>query len=519
MNLAGPLRYWAQRDPERMAIAMGDRELTWAQLDDRTSRLAQGLRGLGVGLGDRVAALVPNCIEFCETVLACFKLGATFVPLNYRLAPAELAEIIDRSGTTTIVADRAMLDTLLEYDEQAVRRHRLIVTAAPRDGERLFEEVVAASAPEDPRAFFAGDHPAFICYTSGTTGVPKGAVLSHRNVLAVCAERIAIDAWNSTDSTYFPYALAFTGGLIAMWMPLYSVGGQTVLDAEFDPVRTLEVFEERRITQFIAVGSILEALTQAATFESTDLSSLRMLGTGGQAISVAMLQAFGRRGLYVCQGYGLTESGGLCLALSGEMSEKKLGSTGIPTPQTTARVVGISGDDVAPGDVGELWLRGPQIMERYWEDPAATSDAVVDGWLRTGDLVRQDEEGYFYVVDRAKDMLISGGVNIYPAEIERVLAGYPGISELVVIAAPDEKWGEVPALIARRDKHAAQAPSADELIEYCRQHLARYKAPKYVLFQDDPLPRGLSNKILKSEVREQCLPMLGLSVDDTPTMA
>lgn len=519
MNLAGPLRYWAQRDPERMAIAMGDRELTWAQLDDRTSRLAQGLRGLGVGLGDRVAALVPNCVEFCETVLACFKLGATFVPLNYRLAPAELAEIIDRCGATTIVADRTMLDKLLEYDEQSVRRLRLIVTTAPRDGERLFEEVVAASAPEDPRVSFAGDHPAFICYTSGTTGVPKGAVLSHRNVLAVCAERVAIDAWNSTDSTYFPYALAFTGGLIAMWMPLYSVGGQTVLEAEFDPVRTLEVFEERRITQFIAVGSILEALTQAATFESTDLSSVRMLGTGGQAISIAMLQAFGRRGLYVCQGYGLTESGGLSLALSGEMSEKKLGSTGIPTPQTTARVVGLSGEDVAPGEVGELWLHGPQIMERYWEDPAATNDAMVDGWLRTGDLVRQDEEGYFYVVDRAKDMLISGGVNIYPAEIERVLAGYPGISELVVIAAPDEKWGEVPALIARRDEHAAEVPSADELIEYCRQRLARYKAPRYVLFQDDPLPRGLSNKILKSEVRAQCLPMLGLGVDDTPTMA
>ncbi|PTR44996.1 fatty-acyl-CoA synthase [Rhodococcus sp. OK611] len=518
MNLAGPLRYWAKRDPERMAIVMGDRELTWAQLDDRTSRLAQGLRGLGVGLGDRVATLVPNSVEFCETVLACFKLGAIFVPLNYRLAPAELAEIIDRSGTTTIVADRGMLDPLLEY-EQSVGRLRCIVTTAPRQGESLFEEVVSASAPEDPLADFAGDHPAFICYTSGTTGVPKGAVLSHRNVLAVCAERIAIDAWNSTDSTYFPYALAFTGGLIAMWMPLYSVGGQTVLEAEFDPELTLEVFERRRITQFIAVGSILEALTQATTFETTDLSSLRMLGTGGQAISVAMLQAFGRRGLHVCQGYGLTESGGLCLSLSGEMAEAKLGSTGIPTPQTTARVVDVSGEDVAPGEIGELWLRGPQIMERYWEDPTATSDAMVGDWLRTGDLVRQDDDGYFYVVDRAKDMLISGGVNIYPAEIERVLAGYPGISELVVIAAPDEKWGEVPALIARRDQHSGERPSADELIEYCRQHLARYKAPKYVLFQDDPLPRGLSNKILKSQVREQSLRLLGLTVEDIPSTA
>lgn len=519
MNLAGPLRYWAQRDPERMAIAMGDRELTWAELDDRTSRLAQGLRGLGVGLGDRVAALVPNCIEFCETVLACFKLGATFVPLNYRLAPAELAEIIERCGARAIVADRAMLDGLLEYDEQSVGELRCIVTTSPRDGENLFEEMVAASSPEDPRTQFDADHPAFICYTSGTTGAPKGAVLSHRNVLAVCAERIAIDAWNSTDSTYFPYALAFTGGLIAMWMPLYSVGGQTVLDDDFDPERTLAVFAERGITQFIAVGSILEALTQAPTFEKTDLSSLRMLGTGGQAISVTMLQAFGRKGLYVCQGYGLTESGGLSLALPGEMAETKLGSTGIPTPQTLVRVVDAFGEEVAPGEVGELLLRGPQIMECYWDDPTATKAAFIDGWLRTGDLVRQDEEGYFYVVDRAKDMLISGGVNIYPAEIERVLAGYPGLLELVVVAAPDEKWGEVPALIARRDRNASDSPSADELIEYCRQRLARYKAPKYVLFQDDPLPRGMSNKVHKSEVREQALQILGLTGDCTRTTA
>lgn len=519
MNLAGPLRYWAQRDPDRMAIAMGGRELTWAELDDRTSRLAQGLRGLGVGIGDRVAALVPNCVEFCETVLACFKLGATFVPLNYRLAPAELAEIIDRCGATAIVADRGMLDALLDYDEQTVGELGRIVTTSARAGESLFEEVVAVSAPEDPRVDFAADHPAFICYTSGTTGAPKGAVLSHRNVFAVCAERIAIDSWNSTDSTYFPYALAFTGGLIAMWMPLYSVGGQTVLDDDFDPKRTLEVFAERGITQFIAVGSILEALTQADTFETTDLSSLRMLGTGGQAISVAMLQAFGRRGLYVCQGYGLTEGSGLCLALPGEMAEAKLGSTGIPTPQTSVRVVDAFGEDVAQGKVGELLLRGPQIMERYWDDPAATKDAFVDGWLRTGDLVRQDEDGYFYVVDRAKDMLISGGVNIYPAEIERVLAGYPGILELVVVAAPDDKWGEVPALIARRDPNADDRPTADELIEYCRERLARYKAPKYVLFQDDPLPRGMSNKVHKSEVREQALQILGLGVDHVRTTA
>lgn len=510
MNLAGPLRYWAQRDPDRMAIALGDRELTWAELDDRTSRLAQGLRGLGVGLGDRVATLVPNCIEFCETVLACFKIGATFVPLNYRLAPAELAEIIERSGTTVIVADRAMLDALLGCDEESVDRLRRVVTTSARADEILFEELVTESAPQDPQAHFAAEQPAFICYTSGTTGAPKGAVLSHRNVLAACSERIAIDAWNWTDSTYFPYALAFTGGLIGMWMPLYSVGGQTVLDAEFDPVRTLEVFAERSITTFIAVGSILESITQSTTFETADLSSLRTLGTGGQAISVAMLQAFGRRGLHVCQGYGLTECGGLSLALPGAMAEAKLGSTGIPTPQTTTRVVDGFGEDVPVGEVGELLLRGPQIMERYWDDPAATKDAFIDGWLRTGDLVRQDEDGYYYVVDRAKDMMISGGVNIYPAEIERVLAGYPGILELVVIAAPDEKWGEVPALIARRTEGG---PTADELIEYCRQRLARYKAPRYVLFQDDPLPRGMSNKIHKNEVRQRALQLLGLTAD------
>jgi len=513
MSLAGPVRYWASRAPLRPAISMDDRDVTWAELDRRTSRLAQSLRALGVAEGDRVAALVPNSIEFCETVIACFKLGAVFVPLNFRLAPLELAEILEHCGAETLVTTRAMLDPLLTRDDPAAGRIRRVLLAEALDGEHLFDDLVEAGSEEDPKADLElpPEHPAFLCYTSGTTGKPKGAVLSHRNVLAVCAERMTIDAWNHTDRAYVPYALGFTGGLVGVFMPMYVAGGAMVLDSECDAERTLQVFEERRITQFIAVGSILESITQAPSFATADLSSLRQVGTGGQAIAMSMLQAFAGRGIFVCQGYGLTEGGPVALALPGEWAEKKVGSAGLPTPQTEVRVVDPAGEDVPPGETGELLLRGPQVMERYWRDDAATEAAMGDGWLRTGDLVRQDEDGFVFVVDRIKNMLITGGVNVYPAEIERVLSGYPGLVELVVIAVPDEKWGEVPALVARVDPAATEQPTAEAIIEFCRERLARYKAPKYVRFITAPLPRSMANKVLRQDVVAESLVELGLN--------
>jgi fatty-acyl-CoA synthase len=499
MNLAGAVRYWAARDPDRMAFAMGARELTWRQLDERTSRLASGLQAAGVSTGDRVAALTPNCIEFCETVIACFKLGAIFVPLNYRLAPPELTDILHRSGARLLVAERDLLDHLLAFDPAVPGRITCVVVAGPRQGELDFSALIDGSDPADPGAIFPPEHPAFICYTSGTTGLPKGAVLSHRNVLATALERAVCDGWTSIDTGFIPYAIAFTGGLVSMWMPLYVMGAGTVLEPAFDPEVALRIIAGRRVTAFIAVGSVLEALAAAPGFASADLSSLTTAATGGQAISPELIRKFARKGINLAQQYGITEGGGLNIVLPPREAMSRIGSAGLPTPQCQVRVARPDGAECDTGEVGELLLMGPQIMERYWEDPVSTAETLVGGWLHTGDLVRRDDEGYLYIVDRKKDMLISGGLNVYPAEIERVLADLPGLLEFAVIGVPDPRWGEVPAVIAR----AEPSLTAADLIEFCAGRLARYKIPRQIILREDPLPRGMSNKVLKRELREQ----------------
>ena len=499
MNLAGAIRYWAARDPDRMAFALGDRELTWRQLDERTSRLARGLQTTGITTGDRVAALTPNCIEFCETVLACYKLGAIFVPLNYRLAPPELADIMHRSGVSLLIADRELLDRLLAHDPAWRSRITCVPLSSPGPVELSFEAIIAASEPSDPMATFPPEHPAVICYTSGTTGLPKGAVLSHRNVLATAMERAVTDAWSSADTGFIPYAIAFTGGLVSMWMPLYVMGASTVLEPAFDAETALRIIADRRITAFIAVGSVLEALAASPGFAAADLSTLTTLATGGSVISTELIRNFARKGVNLAQQYGITEGGGLNIVLPAREAMSRIGSAGLPTPQCQVRVARPDGTDCEPEEVGELLLKGPQIMERYWEDPPATAETLVDGWLYTGDLVRRDADGYVYIVDRRKDMLISGGLNVYPAEIERVLAEMPGLLEWAVIGVPDVKWGEVAAVIARAEPGLAPG----DLIEFCQGRLARYKIPRQVVLRDEPLPRGMSNKVLKRELRAQ----------------
>ena len=499
MNLAGAIRYWAVRDPDRMAFVLGDRERTWRQLDERTSRLARGLQAAGVTIGDRVAALTPNCIEFCETVLACFKLGAIFVPLNYRLAPPELVDILQRSGARTLVAERVLLDRLRTHDPAAGRWLTLVALSEPRSDERGFTELIEGSEASDPMADFPPEHPAFICYTSGTTGLPKGAVLSHRNVLATAMERAVTDAWTSADVGFIPYAIAFTGGLVSMWMPLYVMGAGTVLEPSFEPETALQIIAGRRITAFIAVGSVLEALAASPGFAAADLSSLTTAATGGSVISPELIRSFAGKGINLAQQYGITEGGGLNIVLPPREAMSRIGSARLPTPQCQVRVVRPDRAECETGEVGELLLKGPQIMERYWEDPAATAESLVDGWLYTGDLVRRDEDGYVYIVDRKKDMLISGGLNVYPAEIERVLAELPGLIEWAVIGIPDSKWGEVPAVIAR----AEPGVTAADIIQFCQGRLARYKIPKQVILRSEPLPRGMSNKVLKRELRAE----------------
>jgi fatty-acyl-CoA synthase len=361
-------------------------------------------------------------------------------------------------------------------------------------------DALREASDEDPHAEVTDRDLAYLCYTSGTTGRPKGAMLSHGNVLAMAHNSVLVDRIDGGSRSYLPFPLCFTGGLVSMWAPAYVGGGTLVLDDRVDAARALQAIEAHRITHFNAVPVIWETLLNHPDFGRYDLSSLRCIGSGGAAVPEPLLARLQQAGLPMSQGYGLTEGSGKNTWLRAEDATRKIGSCGRPLMHTRVRTVDENLRDVAAGDVGELLIRGPEVMLGYWDDPETTARTIVDGWLRTGDLARIDEEGFVYIVDRAKDMLISGGLNVYPAEIESVLAGIPGVAECAVIGVPDPKWGETALALIVPLPGSSVDPQA--VVDRCRECLADYKVPRRVLVRDEPLPRGMSGKILKRELRE-----------------
>ncbi|GAA1826570.1 long-chain fatty acid--CoA ligase [Pseudonocardia ailaonensis] len=496
------VRFWARAAPGREAIIDGDAVTTWAELDERTNRLAAGLRERGVGKGDRVGLIAPNCREYLEIVIAGFKLGAVTVPLNHRLTAGELGYIVRHSGCRLLVAHgayaAAAAQALDESDGGDVAR----VGFDPGFGELL--ESLYGEDPTDVDVPVESDDVAFLCYTSGTTGRPKGAMLTHGNVLATAHYRTLADDLGRDDRLYLPAPLAFTGTLVMLWAVTYAGGGVTVLDTVSDARRSLETVERHRITHFTAVPVIWEGMRRDPEFARFDLSSLRTCLTGGAAVSEAFLQSMWDAGLPVRNAYGLTEGASSTTWQSLEDSRRRPGSVGRAGIHNRIRVVDhAAGDlvDLPVGEVGEVAVKGPEVMLGYWEDPAATAATLVDGWLRTGDLGRLDEEGFLFIVGRSKDMFISGGINVYPAEIEGVLEQIPGVAECAVIGVGDEKWGETAAAIIHPAPDAELEPAA--VRSYCRTYLADYKLPRYVVLRPSPLPRNMSGKVLKRYLVEE----------------
>ena len=345
----------------------------------------------------------------------------------------------------------------------------------------------------------ADDDPFFICYTSGTTGQPKGAVLTHRSWFYASMVRALQGGINKNDRILLPFPLAFTGGLALAMVALWS-GATLVLEPAFEPGRALELIEGQRITVFMAVPTLFQLMAQHPAFAATDISSIRCASSGGATVPVSLLRTFLDRGITMTQTYSLTEVSASGITLPYHEAFERVGSCGVPAMHSEAKIVDDDGAEVPPGTVGEIAIRGPEVMAGYWRNPEATAAALRDGWCHTGDLGRMDEDGYFYVVDRAKDMLISGGLNVYPAEIERELAGLKGIVELAVIGVPDERWGETPAVIAVTD---GRTLSGADVLARCDGRLADFKLPRYLVVRDSPLPRNMSNKVLKEELRTQ----------------
>ncbi len=487
--------------PERLALiddTTGER-YTYRELNARANRLAGSLRErCGVRKGDRVAILARNQVAYLDALFATGKLGAILVPLNWRLTTHELAYMFKDSGASVLIYDADFAATLAPIRPQIAVRHYVALGAAGPGDIPYVDLLDRAAAPVSEEVGL--DDPHLILYTSGTTGAPKGAVLPHRVLV-----------WNSLNTNVgwdlraddvgiIHTPLFHTGGINVLTLPILHAGGTMVLMRDWNPARCLELIERERVTIFFAVPTMFQMLLDTPTFAAADLSSVRFCIAGGAPCPVPLIQAYQRRNIPFRQGYGLTEVSVNCFTLNPEDAIRKAGSVGKPIFHLDARIVDDAGQEVPNGAVGELILRGPTVCTGYWRNAGATAQALQKGWFYTGDLAQIDTEGYYFIVDRKKDMFISGGENVYPAEVERVLYEHQAVLECAVIGVAHSRWGEVGrALVVLRP---ATLVSEAELIAFCRQRLAAYKTPQSIYFVAE-LPHNSSGKIMKPELRQQ----------------
>lgn len=492
----------ANINPEKVAVEdlHSGQTFTYGQFSERIGRLADHLKKTcAIGEGDRVAALSYNNPEMLELQFACTRLGAIFVPLNFRLAVPELEYIVSDCGAKAMLVDTEFEETAKTVCKTADVAH-LIVTRS--DGsDSPYEQALAAATPHYDCADLTLDDASAIMYTSGTTGHPKGCIISHSMAL-FNAINLSVPGRVTMESVQYTFMPLFhTGGLNVFTLPVLHAGGKVILTRAFDPGEVLGVIgdPEKNVTHFIGVPAMLLFMMQHPDFESTDFSRIVSGFVGGAPVPIPTLEAWMKAGANIQQGYGMTETGPSCLALRIEDAERKIGSTGKPMTHVEVKVVDEDGKDVLAGEMGELWVRGPSITKGYWNKPEANAKEFTDGWLHTGDAARVDEEGFYYIVDRTKDMYISGGENVYPAEVEDVLYQINGIVEAAVIGIADEKWGEAGRAVVVIAEGADV--TEESIIAHCRERLAGYKLPKSVAFTDI-IPRNATGKVLKVELRK-----------------
>jgi O-succinylbenzoate-CoA ligase len=503
INLGSFLAKRARLSPnlEALVEVERNRRFSYTELDARANRIANVLLAMGVQKGDRVALLVMNGVEYIESYFGAAKIGAVLVPLNWRLVPDELDFIIGDSGSVVLIYDQEFDQTVNAlHGRDLPLRDWLRIGAGERPGwAGDYDQLCADASTEEPEINASDDDLLFIMYTSGTTGLPKGAVHTHATM-----------AWASI-STNMTADIRY-GDRYLVILPLFHVGallpatanihrGATlVVLRAFDPTLVFDVIEREQITTGLAVPAMLQAMLQSPRRDKVSLDRVRWILSGAAPVPVSLIESYVKLGIEIHQVYGLTETCGPACLISPEEAIAKAGSTGPAFFHTDVRVVDADGAEVAPGEIGEVIIRGSHVMKEYWNQPEATAETIRDGWLYTGDLATIDEEGFVTIQDRKKDMIISGGENIYPAEIENVLAAHPKLAEAAVIGLPSEKWGETPAAIVVAAGDAA--PTSGEVIDFCREKLAAYKVPRVVEFVDE-IPRNLTGKILKRILREQ----------------
>jgi len=440
-----------------------------------------------------------NSLELVESWLATLRLGAVAVPVNFRLVADEIAYVLADSGSVAVVVDRALEHVVAQARSKAPSVTTVLVIGGDLD------EIITAADELTVEVAVADDAPAFIMYTSGTTGFPKGAVLTHRNLYLHAFSSIATLGHRSDDDCWMAIAPLFHTAGVSGMLPMFLTGGKVVIppSGNFDAIATLATIVDEQVTSCWMVPSGWQAVCGMPELASRDLSRLRRVWWGAAPASTTLLRTMidAFPGAEVIAAFGQTECSPITCLLRGEDSIRKIGSVGTPMLNVEVRIVDDEMNDVAQGEVGEIVYLGPLVMKEYWNRPAETAEAFHGGWFHSGDLVRRDGDGYIYVVDRKKDMIVSGGENIYCAELENVLAAHPKVAEVSIIGVPDPKWGETPmAVIVPHDP--ADPPTDAEVETHCRARLAHYKRPRHVAIVD-ALPRNASGKVLKTRLRDE----------------
>ncbi len=500
------LSFHAWSRPTKEAVVYNGKRITYGQLNERVNRAASVLAARGITKGSRVALLMVNSNAFLEVFFACAKLGAIAVPLNFRLSPTELEFIINDAGATVIayharfrhLLDPIRSETTLKFAMAVNGECGEGVTGA--EGDPDYEECLAGSGTDEPVAEVGQNDPLMMMYTSGTTGKPKGALLTHSNPtwVAVNTQMSAL-AFNQSDSTLTVAPLFHIGGLAIYTLPMLYCGATVVLQAQFEPEPLLKEVEAEKVSMLFVLPAMWLVLSQRPDFDNYDLSSLRALLSGGAPCPIPVIEFFQKRGFQFLEGFGMTETCASACVLNSEDAVRKNGSVGKPLIHVQMRIVDEDDKDVAPGETGELVLRGPSMFREYWNRPEATEEAWRNGWFHSGDLARQDDEGFYYIVDRKKDMLISGGENVYPTEVEQVLYRHPKVKDVAVIGVPDDKWGEVPMALVVPEE--GEILTLEEVQAICDNKLARFKIPRHLILLEE-LPRTATGKVLKRELRK-----------------
>lgn len=507
MRLHDALDYWARERPDAEFAVQQDRRLTYAQAEAAVNRIAHAFIAAGLAPGDRVAVLAKNCLEYAVLYYGAAKAGVVLVPLNFRLAPAEWTYIINDAGARLLLAAGEYVAAVDRFRDALTTVAHCVALGAPApDGWQDYTSWVSDRPASPPDRSVDEEADLYQMYTSGTTGRPKGAVLTHRSVTANIAQVAGILRWEAGERSLVVAPMFHAIMVLQAFTPVYWGAGLYIM-AEFDPAETVRVLDEERIAIWANVPAMLQACLLAPGVAERRYRDLRLIFYGGSpAAEPTIRQGMGVFRCAFAQGYGMTEASCALLSLTPADHERALAeqprlllAAGRPFMGTELRIVDAQDRPLPPGTVGEIVVRGPQLMRGYWNMPEATAETLRGGWLHTGDAATIDDEGYVSIQDRVKDMIVSGGENIYPREVEIVLHEHPAVADVAVIGVPDARFGEcVKAVVVR---HPGATTTAEELIDFCRGRLGSFKRPRSVEFID-VLPRNPSGKVLKRVLRE-----------------